>query len=427
MSENGSSRLRVRDRSRPLDVILWGATGFTGQLVAEYLLEATRGGDLRWALAGRSEDKLRRVRGDLAKIDPRAAELPIRLGDSHDATALSKLAAEASVICSTVGPYARYGGPLVAACVEHGTDYCDLAGETQWIRRMIDAHHEEAQRTGARIVPCCGFDSIPSDVGTFMLQEHALAEHGAPCSEIKFFAGRSRGSASGGTIQSIFNLVDEAKRDRSVLSAIGNPYALNPEGERRGPDRSDQKGVRFDPDLGEWTGPFVMAAINTRVVRRSNALLDYRYGKDFRYSEVAAFGAGPRGALRASGMAAGLSAFLAAAAVGPARNLLARRLPSPGEGPDREARERGFFIVHLVGKGHDAQGKPFELRGRVEGKRDPGYGETAKMLGESALCLAVDGASLDAAGGLLTPAATMGQRLLERLRAADMVFEVRAV
>ena len=173
MSENGSSRLRVRDRSRPLDVILWGATGFTGQLVAEYLLEATRGGDLRWALAGRSEDKLRRVRDDLAKIDPRAAELPIRLGDSHDATALSKLAAEASVICSTVGPYARYGGPLVAACVEHGTDYCDLAGETQWIRRMIDAHHEEAQRTGARIVPCCGFDSIPSDVGTFMLQEHA--------------------------------------------------------------------------------------------------------------------------------------------------------------------------------------------------------------------------------------------------------------
>ncbi len=426
MSDNGSStRLTIRDRSRPLDLILWGATGFTGQLVAEYLLKNAEGSDLRWALGGRNKDKLERVRGELAQMDSRAADLPLRLGDSHDQTALSALAAEASVICSTVGPYARYGSALVAACVEHGTDYCDLAGETQWIRRMIDAHHTEAERTGARIVPCSGFDSIPSDLGTFMLQEHAIEHFGAPCSEVKFFAGKSKGGASGGTIASILGLVDEVKHDRRVLRTIGNPYALNPEGQRQGPDTSDQNGVRFDEDLGQWTGPFVMAAINTRVVRRSNALLGYRYGRAFRYSEVMATGSGPRGAARAGALAAGLAAFMAAAAVGPTRKLLEKKLPSPGEGPDRQTRERGFFIVDLIGKGYAKDGKPFELRGRVEGKADPGYGETAKMLGESALCLALDGAELEASGGLLTPASCMGNRLLERLRRAGMVFDVR--
>ncbi len=422
--ENGESARRLRDRSRPLDIVLWGATGFTGQLVAEYLVKHTSDSDLRWALAGRSEAKLESVRRDLARIDERAAKLPLRTGDSHDRSSLQKLAAEASVICTTVGPYARYGSELVAACVEHGTDYCDLTGETQWIRRMIDAYHQPAEHSGARIVHCCGFDSIPSDLGTLMLQEHAFEKYGAPCKEVKFFAGKSRGGASGGTIASMMNIVDEVKQDRRVLRVLGDPYALNPEGDRQGPDGSDQKGVRFDEDLDGWTAPFVMAAINTRIVRRSNALLDHRYSNDFRYSEVMSFPKGPKGAAIAAGVAAGIAGFMTAAALPPTRALLEKKLPSPGEGPSREQRERGFFEVLLIGKGKSAKGEPFEIRGRVEGQQDPGYGETAKMLAESALCLALDGTELSSRGGVLTPASCMGVRLIERLRDAGMTFVV---
>ncbi len=404
-----------------LDVVVWGATGFTGQLVAEYLVEHYPDGALRLGLGGRNRDKLEAVRAKLAIAHPSAAELPLLVGDSFDAASLDAMASRTRVVCTTVGPYAKYGAELVAACVRHGTAYCDLTGEVQFIRRMIDAHHDAAKKSGARIVHCCGYDSLPSDLGTFVLQEAMGERHGSVCSQVKLFA-RTKGGMSGGTVGSILNLLDEARRDRSVRRILADPYALNPDGERRGPDGPDPMRVRRDRDIGMWVGPFLMAGINTRVVRRSNALFGYRYGRDFRYSEEMSFGRGARGLARASAFTGGLAGLMATANVGWMRALLERKLPSPGEGPSREEREAGYFISRLIGKGTDAAGRPAELRVRVEGHSDPGYGETAKMLGESAACLALD--ELDKGGGILTPASAMGTRLVRRLRDAGMAFNV---
>jgi short subunit dehydrogenase-like uncharacterized protein len=416
---------RHRNRSRQHDVVLWGATGFTGRLVAEYLTERLTETGLRLALGGRNREKLEALRARLSGQLPAASDLPLLVADSRDQAALETIAASSEVVCTTVGPYAKYGRELVAACVETATDYCDLTGEVPFIRDMIDRHHERARSTGARIVHCCGFDSIPSDLGTLMLHEAMVRGGAARVETVKLVLGASRGGFSGGTVASLVNVVEEAAADRTVRRIVTDPYALNPEGDRHGPDGPDLAGPRWDPDLGRWTGPFVMAAINTRVVRRSNALLDWRYGRDFRYSEVTGFPPGLRGRLGAIGVSGGLGAFVAALSWGPTRALLKRTvLPSPGEGPSREARENGFFKLSLHGGGTTAGGQPIRAVARVAGTRDPGYGETAKMLGESALCLALDGAELGSPGGILTPAAAMGMRLVDRLRSAAMVFEV---
>jgi short subunit dehydrogenase-like uncharacterized protein len=414
-----------QNRACRYDVVLWGATGFTGSLVAEYLVRAAAAERVRLALAGRDRSKLEALRDRLAAFEPAAAELPLIVADSHDRTSLDGMAPDAAVVCSTVGPYAVHGGELVAACVEAGADYCDLTGEVQFIRAMIDEHHLAAERSGARIVHCCGFDSIPSDLGTLMLQQTALDRHGAPLDRITFLLRASRGSFSGGTVASMVNVVVEAGRDRTIRRILTDPYALNPDGERHGPDGPDLAGPRFDRKLGRWTGPFLMASINTRVVRRTNAILDWPYGRDFRYAEVTGFGAGLKGRLAATSMSAGLGAFVALLAWSPTRSLLSKLvLPDPGQGPDRAAREAGFFKIGLHGRGIGADGRPVEMTAHVAGDNDPGYGETAKMLGESALCLALDGDELAARGGVLTPAACMGMRLVDRLRAAGMRFEV---
>jgi short subunit dehydrogenase-like uncharacterized protein len=263
----------IDKKSRPLDVIVWGATGFTGQLVAEYLA-AHAPKDLRWAIGGRSREKLEAVRANV-KMD----ELELVVGDARDPKSLAEIVTRTRVMLTTVGPYELHGKELVAACAEHGTDYCDLTGETPFVREMIDAHHERAKQTGARIVHCCGFDSIPSDLGTLTLQESAISKLGEPCTRVAFYVMKMKGGASGGTLATMVNLIETATRDPKVRKIAGNPYALVP-GER-GPDGRDQMGVRFDPELGRWTGPFIMAAINTRIVRRSNALLGHRYGKTF--------------------------------------------------------------------------------------------------------------------------------------------------
>lgn len=414
--------IRNRNRARKFDVVLLGATGFTGQLVAEYLAEHYGKRNIDIALAGRNEAKLRGVRTDLVQRFG-IPEWPILIADSFDREALESMAKDTEVVCTTVGPYSKYGADLVAACVQAGTDYCDLTGETPFIRAMMDKHHERARETGARIVHCCGFDSIPSDIGTWMMQKAMREQHDGVLHEVKFFAGESKGGFSGGTAASMMLIAESARRDPSIRKILGHPYGLNPEGERSGPDGSDQVGVRFDKDLGMWTAPFVMAAINTRIVRRSNALLGFPYGRDFRYSEVLSTGKGPKGLAMASMMTGGITAFLAAAAFDPTRKVLAKRLPQPGQGPSKADREAGFFVSRLIGKGTAADGRAVEIRGRVEGKKDPGYGETAKMLGESALCLALDGADLDSPGGILTPASAMGDRLLARLREAGMVFK----
>ena len=415
---------RSRTRSRRFDVVLWGATGFTGQLTAEYILRRHAGEGLRIALAGRNTAKLEQVRRALADVDAEAEGFGLLTGDSHDRASLDAIVRDTEVVCTTVGPYAKYGAELVAACVKAGTDYCDLTGEPQFVRRMIDEHHEHAVDTGSRIVHCCGFDSIPSDLGTWTMVHEAKARFGVTLDEVKLITGRIKGGVSGGTIASMLQVLEDVKADRSILRKIGNPYGLNPEGERRGPDQGDQKGVRYDDDLPGWTGPFVMASINTRVVRRSNALLGYPYGRDFRYSECMGTGRGPKGLARATTLAAGVAGMMAGIAFEPTRKLLMKKLPAPGEGPSREQREEGSFLLHLLGRGRTESGQPATVRGRVVGKADPGYGETAKMLGESALCLALDGEALGTPGGMGTPAATMGEHLLARLRGQGMEFVV---
>jgi short subunit dehydrogenase-like uncharacterized protein len=407
---------RSRDRSREFDIVLWGATGFTGRLVADYLVRNYVGGEsgLRLALAGRNKEKLEGIANEVG-----APQLPILIGDSFDADSLNAIATTAEVLITTVGPYAKYGAEVVAACVRNGTDYCDLTGETQFVRAMIDAHQEEAMRTGARIVHCCGFDSIPSDLGALMVQEAFKERHGRYASEVKMAAGRMSGAFSGGTFASMLNIFEELKENPSLRKVLGNPYALNPKG-IRGQDRGDQAGVRYDQHLG-WTSPFIMAAINTRIVRRSHALMGLPWGEDFRYSEVMSTGKGPRGLTRAASFTGGIAAFMGAVALPLTRPWVVKRLPSPGEGPSEQARAKGHFTTR-----HVALGDGQTVRGVVADQRDPGYGSTAVMLSEAALCLAFDGAQLQVEGGILTPASAMGMRLVERLRAAGMTFEVQS-
>ena len=405
---------RVRDRSRDFDIVVWGATGFTGALAADYLVRNYgKQEGLRLALAGRNKERLEAVAAEVG-----APELPLLIGDSFDTASLDAIASRAEVVISAVGPYAKYGAPLVGACVRRGTDYCDLTGETHFVRAMIAAHHEEAKKTGARIVHCCGYDSIPSDLGTLMVQEATKEGHGRYASKVKLAAGETSGGASGGTIASMLNILDEVKSNPSLRKIYGDPYSLNPPGVR-GHDGSDQRGVRFDRDLDMWTAPFVMAAINTRIVRRSHALMGLPWGEAFRYSEVMSTGRGIKGLSRATAFTSGLIAFMGLAAVPATRSLIERRLPSPGEGPSREQRERGFFKTRLVGLSDGVQ-----VRGLVAGDQDPGYGSTAVMVSESALCLAFEGAELESDGGVLTPASSMGMRLVDRLRHAGMTFEV---
>jgi len=411
---------------RPIDVIVYGATGFTGKLVAEYLAEHTVDAGVKWAIGGRSKAKLEAVRRDLAAKDEALADLPIFIADSHDIAALERMVGEARVICTTVGPYAKYGRDLASACARYGTSYCDLTGEPTFVRAVIDECHEIARNTRARLVTCSGYDSIPSDLGTYMAWDYAKRTHGEGLAWAKVFTGRTKGTASGGTIASMLNLMDAAKKNRDVRRLLLDPHGLDPERGKgpRDPFEDDQRGVRFDKDINSWTAPFVMASINARVVRRSHALLREEgggYGQRFRYNEAMSFRPGPRGLVTAASVTAALGSFFTAAAFKPTRGLLERFfLPAPGEGPSREEIENGFFEMHVVAKTESGK----RLRGRVAGTKDPGYGATAKMLAESAMCLAKDGARLEPRFGVLTPASAMGMRLAERLRDAGMTFDV---
>ena len=408
----------MNDERREFDVIVLGATGFTGALVADYLCRQYRvGGDLRWAVAGRNEQKLVRLRESLG---PAAASVPIIVADTLDAASMRELAGRTRVVLTTVGPYARYGSEVVAACADKGTHYCDLAGEVQWIRRMIDAHHDTARSSGARIVHCCGFDSIPMDIGAWFLQREAMERFGAYCDSIVLLVKAMKGGASGGTMASMMNLMREARADRDVARLLARPYSLNPEGEQSGPDRRDQRGIRFDADARSWTAPFIMASVNTRVVRRSHALLGYPWGSGFRYHEAIRTGPGPGGWSRSAMITAGLAGLVGVASFGWSRNLLERFvLPKPGTGPDERAREHGFFNLQQIGTLADAR----QIRSRITGDRDPGYGSTSRMLAESAVCLALD--DLASEGGVLTPAAAMAAPLIERLQAnAGLRFEI---
>jgi short subunit dehydrogenase-like uncharacterized protein len=378
--------------TREFDLIVYGATGYTGRLVAEYLVQRY-GADpaLKWAMAGRSHGKLREVRGE---IDPLEAT-PLVVADADDPASLRAMAARAKCVITTVGPYQLYGEPLVAACVDTGTDYVDLCGEPAWMRAMIDKYDAAAKKSGARIVFSCGFDSIPFDLGVWFLQEEAMKEFGAPAREIKCRVRAMKGKFSGGTAASLKATMAAAFKDPSIIELLKSPFALTP-GYEGAKQPSGSKPVE---ENGVWMAPFIMAPINTKNVHRSNFLMNHPYGKEFLYSEMMMTGAGAQGEAIAKAVAADTS-------------LMGEDAPKPGEGPTKEERDTGFYDVLFTGE--TARGE--KIRSYCKGDRDPGYGSTSKMIAEAAICLVRDRA--DTAGGVWTPAAAMGKALLKRLEAS---------
>jgi short subunit dehydrogenase-like uncharacterized protein len=402
---------------REHELVVYGATSFVGQIVCRYLVRRHgSSGSLRWAIAGRSDDKL----GAVARAT--GADVPRIVADATDRPALDRLAASTDVVMSTVGPYALYGSDLVAAVVEAGTDYCDLTGEVQWMRRMIDAHHDRAVETGARVVHACGFDSIPSDLGVWFTQQRAVEQFGEPCAEVRMSVAGARGGVSGGTVASGLNLMSEMAEDPELRSVISDPFVLAPADMRTGPRQPGVGLPARDARFGGWVAPFVMAPTNSAVVQRTHALLGRPWGRDFTYGETMMTGAGVVGAAKAWGTAAGLAAVAGAAGFGPTRSLLGRVVPKPGTGPSESAQRAGWFELRFVGT--TASGATITTR--VTGDQDPGYGSTAQMLGEAAAAFGdVDRAALP--GGFWTPASAFGDGLIERLEAhAGVRFDVMA-
>ncbi len=402
---------------REHDVVVFGASGFVGRLVAEYLAVHAPDG-VRIALAGRSEARLDAVRQGLA---PRAHQWPLVVADVEDADAVGRMARSTRVVATTVGPYVRYGFPLVAACAEAGTHYTDLTGEVLFVRDTLDRYDGAARASGARIVHSCGFDSIPSDLGVLLLAERARADGEGHLEDTALVVRRLKGGFSGGTVDSIRVLTEAVAADRSLLRVLTDPYALSPDRSAE-PDlgaESDVVTIRHDASVGEWVGPFLMAPYNTRVVRLSNALGGWSYGRAFRYREAMAFGTGAAAPLRAAAVAAG-SAALVGFAFPPTRAVLDRLLPSPGDGPSEEQRRTGRFDIEI--RTRTSSGAAY--RATVAAQGDPGYQATSVMLGESALALALDEDRLPDRAGVLTPATGLGTVLADRLRAAGFTLEV---
>jgi short subunit dehydrogenase-like uncharacterized protein len=384
---------------RDYDIVVFGASGFVGKLTAEYLA----GKPKKWAIAGRNRDKLAAL----------GIAAPIEIVDAMDRAACDRIARRAKVVCTTVGPYAKYGSALVAACAEAGTHYCDLTGEVPWMRQMIDAHHARAKATGARIVHTCGFDSIPSDLGTWATQQEFIDRFGHPATKITALFQMS-GGVSGGTAASAFEIA-EASKDREVRQLLRDPHALDPD---RGAHASEPQGIPlgYQRDLKMFTAPFIMADTNGPVVRRGHALAGHPWGRDFEYREMMGTRGNARGLATAVTITAGLGALAAAMKRPRLRAWLRTKAPQPGEGPSEKQRTRGHWRVRFVAERGDD--KLFYVAADPAG--DPGYQSTAKMLGESALCLAYD--ALPSSGGVLTPSVAMDGALVDRLRAAGLTF-----
>ena len=375
------------------DVIVYGASGYTGRLVAEYLSQTYGQGDsVSWAMAGRNADKLAEVKTEIGA----PATTDILTADASDAAALADLAGRTRCIISTTGPYQLYGEKLIEACVEAGTGYVDLCGEVNFMHAMIDKHQSRAQETGARIVFSCGFDSIPFDLGVFFLQEEAKKRFGAPLPHVRGRVRSMNGTFSGGTFASGRATMEALQRDPSLFDVLVNPHSLTPDA--KGPAQPADNAAREDEVLGTWLAPFVMAAINSKNVHRSNALLGHAYGRDFQYDEMMVTGSGERGKQMAEAMA---ETDMFAAAGDDA--------PKPGEGPSKAEREAGSYDILFYGKASDGS----VLKAAVQGDLDPGYGSTSRMLGESGVCLAKD--SLGIGGGFYTTAAAFGDHLIRRL------------
>jgi short subunit dehydrogenase-like uncharacterized protein len=406
---------------RSLDVAIFGATGFTGALVAEYLAEsAAKVPHLRLALAGRSREKLETLRARLVGAGSKA-EIQIVIADVSDEASLRALASKAKVLLSTVGPFAQFGLPVVKACAEAGTHYCDITGEPNFIRASIDQFEAIAQVNRARIVHTCGFDSIPSDLGMCTLHDFLKAQSlNTSLKRATLGLVSAKGGFSGGTVASLLGVLDAARVDKNLRKLLRDPYSLSPDRAAEpnlGPER-DLERLEKDAFTNRWTAPFVMESINTRVVRRSNAILGFPYGRAMRYREVTLLKRGALGFSVGALTTAALGALMLSQKYAPTRALVKHMLPKPGDGPDAETRNAGSFRIRIEAENIDG----IRVQTHVVGVRDPGYGETAKMAGEAALCLAFDDDALDERYGILTPASAMGMTLVKRLQKAGMTF-----
>ena len=412
---------------RPYTVILYGATSFVGQITAHYLAKFLQGKSTRWAIAARSAVKLERLKDDLSKVSeshksPAFSVPDTVIANSDDPASLSEMCQQGQVIISTVGPYLKYGEPLVKACAEHGTDYVDLTGESIFIKDMLDKYQAAAQQSGARIVNACGFDSIPSDLGVYFTQQAAKNRFGAVCPEVHMRVKAAKGGLSGGTIASMATIFAEVGQDKSRRKQLANPYLLNDDTQTPNVRQISHAKPKFDAEHDRWLAPFIMDSINTRIVHRSNQLLDYAYGRDFKYDEAMWMPAGIKGRAMSYALTAAIGGFAVAMSFAKSRELLSDHvLPKSGDGPSAEEQDNGYFDIRLFGS--TASGNTIATK--VSGDRDPGYGSTSQMLAQAALCLVEDIDRGQVAGGFWTPAAAMGDALLSRLtQYAGLVFTV---
>jgi short subunit dehydrogenase-like uncharacterized protein len=397
------------------DIIVYGATSFVGQIMTRYMHEQFGDGSIKWAIAGRSQSKLKQLSADIG-----LSGIEMLVADAGDETALQAMCARTKVVVSTVGPYALYGDTLVKVCAASGTHYCDLTGEPQWIRRMQARHEDAARASGAWIVHCCGFDSIPSDLGVHFLQQQATKKFGQTCNRINMRVAKIKGGASGGTIASMINMVKEASGDAGLRQELKDPYSICPPGHGFTARQPDVQ-MAYDEEYGSWIAPFIMAAINARVVHRSNALSHNSYGAGFLYEEAMVAGKDASGKRAARAISWGMTGAMIGLALPPTRWLLENLvLPKPGEGPSEKQQLEGEYDQVFLGT--TPQGD--KIRCRVTGDRDPGYGSTAKMLAQAAACLAQDLPG-STPGGFWTPATLMGDKLIARLEAhAGLSFEL---
>ena len=419
---------------RPYAVVLYGATSFVGQITAHYLaqfLSNKKSADdsekpaVAWAIAGRDKEKLEKLQSELSKTqnnEETDKKVDIIIANSDDDTSLDEMTKQTQVIISTVGPYLKYGEPLIKSCVNNGTDYVDLTGEAIFIKDMMDKYQAKAQQTGARIVNSCGFDSIPSDLGVYFTQQQAEAKFNQQCDVIHMRVKAAKGGLSGGTIASMATIFEEVGKDKARRKQVANPYLLNDDTDAPNVRQDNVSKPEYDSEHERWLAPFVMASINTRIVHRSNQLLGYEYGREFKYDEAMWMKDGVKGQLSSYAMSAGLLGFATAMMIKPSRELLSKHvLPKSGSGPSKSEQENGYFDIRFFGETSEKD----SISTKVTGDKDPGYGSTSRMLAQSALCLAQDVTKAEVAGGFWTPASAMGNKLLTRLEDhAGLSFEV---
>lgn len=401
---------------RPYDVVLYGASGFVGKQTVQYFANHTDAAPLRWAIAGRNRQKLEAVRDEVG------IPVEVLVADSQDQPAIDKIVSQTRVLLTTAGPFALYGNALVDACVRFNTHYVDITGETPWVKHLIDRYDSQAAADGTRIIPCCGFDSVPSDLGTYWIVRQMQREWGVSCQRVTAYF-QMAGGVNGGTLASGFNLYDSEQS-----AQISEPFLLNPTVPPSGNAERNRDPIApaFDPDLKTWVAPFFMAPVNTRIVRRSAALYDQwhePYGLDFSYQEYLKFDE-PLAWLKATGATAGLALFAGALKQPQVRSLLQPLLPQPGSGPSEQTMNEGWFSCELVATATDGR----QMRGVVQAQGDPGNRATVKLLCESALALALNADALPGGrsrGGILTPATGLGDVLVERLRQAGITIDIK--